>query len=658
MASPILGVLASPIAQIIKGGAQASSGLLSFLPGLGSLTTNIAQFDWQRHPILPPTTDALINAMMRGYFEDKNDPEQNAKLHAAYVKMMRIQGFALGDEGYGDESLKDYAPYKLAWKQVIDSVVVRPGLMEGITAYNAGLITNTELSKMAQQSGAMIEDWSWLIPLMGRRLDIVDLMELYKRGTLTEQQFDQYLKFLQFTIPDDRKRLKELTNVIPGYGDVIRFAIREAFNPNMVRELGLDKELDQNPEYLAVAKAAGLGPITLRNSNGELQEFDFAKMYWYAHWDLPSPTMAYQMNYRLYGDSRYGASPYLKYAPKFERKDLQNLLKANDYSPQFRPHLEAISYLPFTRIDVRRIRKAGLITRAEVYHNYRASGYDDFNANALTEWLERDIADGKTTKFKNAVKNRACKAYQLGLLNEANYKTTLKLAKFDDDEITVEHSLCDMDSANNIAKDGIGSIKNGFLSGAYTEQEARQHLTTLGISVDRTNDYMFLWGLKLSSRRRVVAAKEVSQWFIDGIINMNEFISRLTKLDYSQEDITRMTQAAVLEQGNKIKKANKVAAKEAEREIQRLLREAQRSKERYERMERERRKELQRQQHEADRRNQERLSRFLSARTEANLRKWLSENQISESEVRETFRLKGWSEQDIERWLNVERNNR
>ena len=632
-----------------------SAATSAMLPQLHTLGIHSAQRGFYSHPVMPPSTDALLQAKIRGFFLRGEDQKPDEVLDNYYTWLMRWQGAAVGSKGYNTIDGVNWEPYKTAWQIVEDSQLARPGIREAFLGLISGFISQDEFERMMRRNGALAADWQWLYPFYSNRLSPAELIPLYNRGYITDKEFDGYLQQLQYGVPSDRQRIKAMVKEIPGYQDIVRFAIRESFNPDMVKALGLNLELDQNPDYLDWANASGLGNVTIKTEKGETKTINFAEMYWYAHWDLPSPTQSYQFLHRFYGDSRYGPSPFLAYAPKFEMPDLENLLKANDYSPQFRKHLAGISYPVLTRIDVRRIRKSGIIKKEDVYHNYRAAGYDDQRAHWLTEWVEKDIVESKEKKRQGDFKSRLCKAYTLGTINKDRFREVLIQVKYTPEDASDIIHLCDIDLAYGMTKERVGFIRAGFLSGAYDYTEARLELDNLKLSVERRDQLLYSWQLKLDSRRRVIAAKEVSQWYIDDIISLDDMISRFTKLDYNATDVTRMVQAANLEKSKRLESARKRAADEMQRIIEKNMKAAEKARKDAERLAREReamiRREAQRLQREAD----QRLANFLSARTEANLRLWLASEEITEAEVRDTFRLKGWIEADIDRWLQIER---
>jgi len=183
------------------------------------------------------------------------------------------------------------------------------------------------------------------------------VQDALNRGFIDEATADDHLSRMGYS-GSPKHALLELRNIIPGPTDLVRMAVREVFTPQLRRELTLDAEF---PAPFA-DWAAKLG----------ISE-EWAGNYWAAHWDLPSPSQGYEMLHRgLITDQQ-----------------LADLLKALDYAPVWRDRLQAISYNPITRVDLRRLFKMGIITEAQVKDGYKALGYNDERAGWLTEFTKR-----------------------------------------------------------------------------------------------------------------------------------------------------------------------------------------------------------------------------------------------------------------------------
>lgn len=617
-----------------------------------------AQKGFSDHPVTLPSVDALIQAYIKGWFFWDENGKSIPNGGQAFVTGLRRHGVCIGDKGLIDPGTVEYERYSKMWEAITSSSWIRPGVKEAFAGRIAGFMTKDEFEMMMRRGGAWAKDWEWMWPLLCERLTVDQVVDAWRRRLLDDGQFKTYMKQLQFGIDSDIELTKKLATFVPHPTELIRMVIRDAFNPELIQAFGLDQELEQNPDFLEWCKVQGLGPVTIQTPEGKEITRDFAKMSWYAHWVQPSPGQGFQFLHRFYDASRYGASPALKDAPPFLRKDLDRLLRASDFSPPFRPWLTGISFNPYTRIDVRRLRKSKIITKADVYHNYRASGYDDIHAHNLTEYVEKDMQDSLMSKVRNGYLRENHKAFLLGYLKSDEVENNLIDVGFDPDEAKGNVAVFEMEKVNRFTDTAIKAVKSGVFSGALTLLEAKPQLLQLELDPKDVDEYLFLWNLWLSNRRKQVSAGMVSGWFVDGLIDIQELVSRLTKLQFNPADVTRMVQAAVLQAARRVAKAQKEAAAELQKEIDRNLKAAEKQRKLLQQqqlaLQREREKELKAAQATAAKR----LHEFLASRTDKNLIAWYKINEISKDEIRQTLLLRGFSDGDAQRWLDAYTNGK
>jgi len=164
--------------------------------------------------------------------------------------------------------------------------------------------------------------------------------------------------------PDHLIKARELhlKTRLPSPTDIIRYAVREYWRPEISRPLGQWEEFPD--ELLKWTRKWGY-------------EDWGAWAEWVAHWTLPSVTQGFEMLHRRV----------------ITRGELENLLKAQDITPFWREKLIAISYAPFTRVDVRRMFKLGVLNRDQVYSAMLDIGYDPWKAEKMTDFYEVYISE-------------------------------------------------------------------------------------------------------------------------------------------------------------------------------------------------------------------------------------------------------------------------
>jgi len=130
---------------------------------------------------------------------------------------------------------------------------------------------------------------------------------------------------------------------IPDAGDLIRFQLREVYDPVRREEL---LQGEPRPTF-----------NTYMEQNG-YSEYH-SDSFWAAHWVLPSVTQLNEMLFRGVIDS----------------DTWRRFVQYNDYDPSSIPRLEQIIYRPFTRVDARRMASLGVLSRQELLQSYADNGY-------------------------------------------------------------------------------------------------------------------------------------------------------------------------------------------------------------------------------------------------------------------------------------------
>lgn len=182
------------------------------------------------------------------------------------------------------------------------------GTVEQSSAQGASAVVFSDDAKRQGYGAARYEALCRLAQSMPT---VQQALELWNRGRITEGTVDTILARLGYPT-GVRPALKSLAEVLPPVTDLVRFAVREVYNPPLRKALDLDEEFPT----AVVPDAQRLG-LSLRS----------IKDYWAAHWELPSYTQLAQMLFRGH----------------LTPEEFSQALKALDYAPTWRPKLEAIA---------------------------------------------------------------------------------------------------------------------------------------------------------------------------------------------------------------------------------------------------------------------------------------------------------------------------
>ena len=273
-----------------------------------------------------------------------------------------------------------------------------------ITCYRRGIIKDTKAWRLVKTKDGL----SPKRPIVFFDEELAKKLE--ERGGVVEEfvitaeeQVKEYLAQWGYS-DEDIERLLKVTEAYPSVDDIIRFGVRESFRDDVAMKYGYDEdnpaELPASKEFMGkFLKGVGMTP-------------EMFKLWWRAHWTLPSPTQAFEMLQRLHPDQlKFKEKDLEKLGLKKEDvqttvEEVKDLLKTADIPVFWRNRFLPISYLPITRVDIRRFEELGLMTPEELEYRYRELGYSPEDAKKLVtftlvynrrdEW-KKAITDGTMT---------------------------------------------------------------------------------------------------------------------------------------------------------------------------------------------------------------------------------------------------------------------
>jgi hypothetical protein len=302
-----------------------------------------------------------------------------------------------------------------------------------------------------------------------------------------------------------------LVKPIPGAGDLVRFGIREAYSDAVSAKFGYDA--DYPPGFEQDMGRLGYDPV-------------WAKRFWRAHWDLPSPTMGYEMLHRGIIDSA----------------TLDLLLRVLDYPQYWREKLTQLSYNPLTRVDTRRIFHLGLIDRNQVKRNYLDLGYNEQKAEWLTQFaetLEEDDGSSRIAAHKTVTTSMILSAYSKAILTQSEATTRLQALGYKDDDIALMLALEDaknvIEHTPDFEKEYRSDIK-GLVERAYSKRildrpTAIQILETAGIS-DKEADYaLTVDDLIKSEQYQERMLTRIQKFYTERVYSRQDVVAQLGQLN-------------------------------------------------------------------------------------------------------------------------------
>jgi len=417
-------------------------------------------------------------------------------------------------------------------------------------------ITHDEYIRIFARTGIKPEYANKIYNMSEQLLTANEYVLLWRRGRMTEEVLTDHLKKLHLSTVDG-ERLKAVTEFFPSPGDLITFAVREVYNPEIVDKFGQLEDLP--PKFMEEAKKVGVPDEHARN-------------YWASHWILPSILQGFEMLHRRVID----------------QDTLDLLLKSLDIMPFWRDALTAISYNPLTRVDVRRMYGIGTLNEDEVFESYLDGGYSPINAERMTEFTKLYESDETTGLTRASV----MKAYKINLitrdemkaffvsfgytdqvidfwLDTADYEKTLAEIEATKDELVDRYRMGAMDMEElNVSLSSL-DLPSFYITKVIDDEKTKQSVKLkLPSRSDLENwlklnliadvdfvDYMRQLGyrdgdiqLYLSeitleidtSVRKYLGIKTYIRWLSTAIINRETFINITTEMGYNTEDQDRM----------------------------------------------------------------------------------------------------------------------
>lgn len=537
--------------------------------------------------------------------------------------------------------------YRRGW--VSASTMINNELGHGIcldqTGQHCGQIAQQQASPLGQLWQA-VYDAGQTLPTL-REWQVAT-----NRGFFLPEDSLDWLQKLGYQAEDIKRAAIGSRFEVPGPSDLVRFAVRHVFEPDLIRELGYNDEyrpyLDifhyaQGLTYPILGTTAAMDYAGLPEElqlawndaidtykNNDVEIPTWAQCYWWAHWILPSPTQGYEMYFRLRPDRDRKFDPPFARELDFDLDKLNLLLRANDYPPVFRPLLAAIAHrVPGIRF-MRQLRATDVYSQSDLYELLRRQGYSEFDAQQLAESIERQDRTQRRKGIESQARGQIMRYWELGIIDMGEAQKLLAMRGMSPEEVQDTSDLAELDLRAKRATSVITQIKRQYIRGKIDAAESGATLRRFGLTEDRIALYLQEWQLELQTQHREISASKAVQLACRGLISIQDLVSRLDNLGYSRDD-----QQALKSE------AEACAADRAVRLLAQQAREEERSQRRLKQIQREAKQAI-----------QEARRQLASHGTPVQLRKWFCEGHIGSTELYTRLRFLGWPDIDITRLIS------
>jgi hypothetical protein len=378
--------------------------------------------------------------------------------------------------------------------------------MDATGAWRRGLLSTQETVDMIQRQGYAEQLAKTILDLSEFVPPEQDLFSMYHRGLISEQDLRGGL--FEKGVKDEMiDPLIQASYVLPPVADIITMAVREVFTPAVAERFGQYEDFPK--PFADEAEKQGL-------------TVEWARRYWAAHWALPSPQQGFEMLHR----------------GVIGTEDLNLLLKSLDVMPFWRDRLTQIAYAPFTRVDIRRMHKVGVLDEQGVKLAYKDLGYNEEKASTLTEFTLRlnapkDADDA--IELESLSRASILGFYSDGLLTRERAKGLLLGLGYSDEAATSYLDSEDIQEERRERQEEITLIIELAKAGTITFENAQDQLNALGLEESEIKKTLVKLIRAEKSQTKLPSRSEAERMVKAKVLELKDYTDLLERLGYSKK---------------------------------------------------------------------------------------------------------------------------
>ena len=428
-------------------------------------------------PGCPPELASLIDLGLSG----------EAQAGAAVLGML---GQSVGGAVIGSLLGTMTAPYTMKANATVRPQ--RPDLMTLQALLRRKAITEQEYLQMTGEVGWSDRLASAIAQVTRPRVDIPSMVQdTFRKGQPLESLREE-LSRRGFLDPEI-ETIFRVAKPIPGAGDLISMAVREAWNDGVAARYGYDADFP--PEFAEWMGKQGFDP-------------EWSRRWWRAHWELPGPTMARDMLHRT----------------DMTEADYETLLKIADYPQTFRRWMTEVAYEPYTRVDIRRRYQVGVIkSYAELVHAYNDIGYDNEKAGKLADFTVLEYGETE----REATKTEVLQAYGIGRLSQPETVANLKEMGYPDWVIETYITRVDLGRVNGIAAKQISHSQTMYVNGQASKTDVYTALAKIPLSASEIERYLEEWEIARTAKITRPSRADLLKFFLQNTMAEADFRQEL-----------------------------------------------------------------------------------------------------------------------------------
>jgi hypothetical protein len=331
--------------------------------------------------------------------------------------------------------------------------------------------------------------------------------DAYYRQRVSLVEYKAHLMTLGYT-DRDIDHILELIKIIPPIPDLIRMAVRDTWNEKAVAQYGYDEDF---PTAVADWSAKqGMGG-------------DWALRYWRAHWELPSVGQAFEMLHR----------------GQLTTDELETFLRIADIPSFWRKKLIAISYAPYTRVDLRRMYDLAVLNENELLAAYTDIGYNTEKATKLVEWTIKEYGDTE----RQATKAEVLTCYRDRIIDRTTAIEMLKGLELGDELIDLLLAKEDLTITKQLQNEAVENVRLSYVGKFIEINDVYNILGKLNLPAGFIEDRLSIWNLQRQRGILKPTKTEVKDFALKGLITVDELITILTEIGVENKYIDLYVEA-------------------------------------------------------------------------------------------------------------------
>lgn len=344
---------------------------------------------------------------------------------------------------------------------------------------------------------------------------------LYLRGEYTPELLYERMYELGYT----KTRIDEIVKtweIIPGVGDLFNMVAKEAFEEDIYTILGLDQEFPS--AQLPWLKKQGMSEY-------------WAKKYWIAHWAQPSIGQGFEMLHR----------------GVITPDELDLLFRAVEVPKFWREKLTKVAYVPYTRVDARRMANLGVLPTEALHTAYTDIGYDNEKAAKMVEFTLKFNAGPEKELTRGAILD----SYETGLINRTTAKSLLMAQDYSSVLADFYLTMSDYQQAQQTQKLLLDNIKTKYLLNKISASTATNDLNKMGMDSSRITALIANWELDRYQFELLPSKNELTDFLLRNIISEAQYRGVMSQHGYDAASINWYLNALRAETTSRAKRPTK-----------------------------------------------------------------------------------------------------